>query len=128
MNLARFSAKEADKTDTITFNCTAHLVWTLGSFVGALFGDVIGNVRPYGLDFALPGMFMALLLPHARIPRRLLAACLAALFSLVLAVTGAGQWNVMLATVLAATVAAFLPMQQGPFSAMGPHDRGEGNA
>ena len=63
------------------------------------------NVREYG-------MFIALLLPHFRVPRRLLAVCFGAALSLFFAVIGAGQWNVMLATACAATIAAFWPMRE----------------
>ncbi len=110
VNLGQFSSREVPVAETLVFNSLAHFVWAISGVAGAFFGDIIGNIKPYGLDFALPGMFIALLLPHIRVPRRLLAMCLAALFSVTLATVGVGQWNVMLATVLAATIAAFCPM------------------
>lgn len=109
VNLSRFISCGANKAESLGLNFFAHAGWVAGGVAGALFDSAIGDVRPLGLDFALPGMFIALLLPHFPVPRRLLALCLGASLSVLFAVLGAGQWNVMLATVCAATLAAFLP-------------------
>ena len=109
-NLNRFSGYGVSKGEAMGLNTFAHAGWVVGGVVGVLFDKAIGDVKPLGLDFALPGMFIALLLPHIRIPRRLLALCLGGAFSLVFAVAGAGDWNVILATLCAATLAALWPM------------------
>ncbi|MDL2266565.1 AzlC family ABC transporter permease [Desulfovibrio sp. OttesenSCG-928-G15] len=109
-NLGRFCSHGANKNVVLGLNTFAHAGWVIGGVAGALFDSAIGDVKPFGLDFALPGMFIALILPHIYIPRRLLAICMGAAFSLMFAVLGAGQWNVMLATVAAATLAAYMPM------------------
>ena len=108
-NLGRFVSHGVNKGEALGLNFIAHMGWVIGGVAGALFDSVIGDVKPFGLDFALPGMFIALLLPHFHMPRRLLAICFGAAFSLFFAVIGAEQWNVMLATVCAATIAAFWP-------------------
>jgi predicted branched-subunit amino acid permease len=95
--------------EAIGLNVFAHAGWTAGSLLGALPGSGIGDVKHLGLDFALSAMFIALVLPHLALPRRLLAVALGAFFSLSFALMGAGQWNVLLATVFAATLAAFAP-------------------
>lgn len=109
-NLGRFISHGVDKGEVFGLNTLAHMGWVAGGVAGALFDSVIGDVKPLGLDFALPGMFIALLLPHFPVPRRFLAVCSGASLSLVFALAGAGQWNVMLATACAATLAAFLPV------------------
>jgi 4-azaleucine resistance transporter AzlC len=109
-NIGRFASRgSADKGETIGMNGCAHMGWVAGSLAGSLFTFDIAQIRLYGLDFALPAMFIALLTPHFRIPRRALAVCFGASLSLIFALLGAGQWNVMLATVCGATLAAFLP-------------------
>lgn len=108
-NLGRFASHGVNKGEALGLNFIAHMGWVVGGVAGALFDSVIGDVKPFGLDFALPGMFIALLLPHFHVPRRLLAACFGAAFSLFFAVIGAEQWDVMLATACAATIAAFWP-------------------
>ncbi len=112
VNLGRFAAAGVNRSETLGINCTAHLSWTVGGIAGAFFDRAISDVEPLGLDFALIGMFIALILPHAKVPRRLLALCLGGMFSLLFALLGAEQWNVMLATACAATLAAFWPMKE----------------
>lgn len=111
-NMGRFSSHGVRKGEAFGLNLLAHLGWVTGGVLGALFDSAIGDVRPLGLDFALPGMFIALLLPHFRVPRRVLAVAFAASLSLLFALMGAGQWNVMLATASAATLAAFWPLNE----------------
>jgi len=109
-NLGRFASHGVNKGQVLGLNGFAHAGWVAGGVMGALFDAAIGDLKYLGLDFALPGMFIALLLPHVYVPRRLFAVCLGACFSLMFALLGAGQWNVMLATICAATLAAFMPM------------------
>ncbi|CAK7005067.1 MAG: Inner membrane protein YgaZ [Desulfovibrio sp.] len=111
-NLGRFYTSGVNKGEALGLNLASHLGWVMGSVIGALFDSAIGDVKPFGLDFALPAMFIALLLPHFAVPRRVLAMFFGAALSLVFAVLGAGQWNVMLATIGAATLAAFLPAKE----------------
>lgn len=40
--------------------------WNLGTLVGALGGDAIGDPQRYGLDAAFPAGFVALVVPHLR--------------------------------------------------------------
>ena len=40
--------------------------WNLGTLLGALGGDAIGNPATYGLDAAFPAGFVALVVPHLR--------------------------------------------------------------
>lgn len=116
-NLGRFYATGVNRAETFGLNAASHLGWVAGSALGALFDSAIGDVTPFGLDFALPAMFIALLVPHFAIPRRVLAVIFGAAFSLTFAVLGAGQWNVMLATIAASALAAFLPVREGKAAA-----------
>lgn len=109
LNLGRFSSHGVIPAETFTINSICHMSWVLAGLCGAFFGDIIGDMRVFGLDFALPAMFIGLLIPHLRIPRRLFAVILGFALSLVLAIAGAGQWNVILATVLSATISVLVP-------------------
>jgi len=42
------------------------LAWTAGTAVGAIAGDALGNPETFGLDGALPALFLALLVPQLR--------------------------------------------------------------
>jgi len=115
LNIGRFASHGVNKEEALGLNSFAHAGWVVGGILGALFDASISDLTYLGLDFALPGMFIALLLPHVRIPRKLFALCLGASFSLIFALLGAGQWNVILATLCAATLAAFMPFPgKGP--------------
>jgi len=109
LNHARFASHGVNKEEALGLNSFAHAGWVIGGILGTLFDEAVGDLTYLGLDFALPGMFIALLLPHVRVPGKLFALCLGACFSLIFALLGAGQWNVILATLCAATVAAFMP-------------------
>lgn len=111
VDMALFHAAPADKNEVLGLHMTAHLAWISGGTLGFLFGDLIGDVRPWGLDFALPAMFLALLWPHLRIPPRLLAAVLAGGFSVAFSLAGGTRWSVILATASAATLVILLPEQ-----------------
>jgi 4-azaleucine resistance transporter AzlC len=58
--------------------------WNVGTLVGAVAGDAIGDPETYGLDAAFPAGFVALLAPHLRTRRGLAAAIAGALVALVL--------------------------------------------
>lgn len=89
-------------------NLTAHAGWVGGSALGVMAGDFLPDPRLFGLDYALPAMFLALLAPQCQERLPFLAAILAGCLSIVLALAGAGRWNVILATLLTATIGALL--------------------
>ena len=82
--------------------------WNLGTLLGALGGDAIGDPEQYGLDAAFPAGFVALLVPHLRSLDGRLAAAIGAAVALVLVpVAPAGV------PVLAASVAVLLGLRKG---------------
>lgn len=89
-------------------NITAHASWIGGTILGVFCGGLVTDVRPLGLDYALTAMFLALLVPQCRSRLHVLVAVLAMVFSVGLKLAGAGQWNVIIATVAAATCGTFL--------------------
>jgi predicted branched-subunit amino acid permease len=92
------------KAETFAVNITAQSSWVLGSLLGYLAGGRIADVRPVGLDYALPAMFIALLVPQLVKPVYLMMAIVAAALSVGLQLMGFGQSHVILATVLASTL------------------------
>lgn len=103
---------EPPRAETLALNMTAQSAWVIGTIIGVFGSELVADVRPLGLDYALPAMFIALLLPYCRKARRFaLAAVLAGVLSVLLALAGAGQWNVIIATVCAATLCTLLPVK-----------------
>jgi 4-azaleucine resistance transporter AzlC len=114
----------------LVVNEAAHLTWTGASAFGYLAGTALGDPRRLGLDFALPAMFIALLVMQVRRRLDVLVALLAAAISLGLPFLLPGRWNVLLAAVLAATVGAVLarPTSSAPAARAGQAAAGEAEA
>ncbi len=91
-------------TTLYTCNSTAQLSWVLGTVIGVYFGSLIEDVRPLGLDYALTAMFLALFIPQCQTRMHVLVGIFAGIVSIALKLSGLGQWNVILATVIAATL------------------------
>jgi 4-azaleucine resistance transporter AzlC len=104
LHLSRFSRGDRGRGLTLAINALAHAAWLGGSALGVLSGSFIGDVRPLGLDFALPAMFIALLCGQVQGRTHLVVALAAAGLSLALPHLGLGQWSVLAATALAATL------------------------
>lgn len=88
-------------------NIIAHVGWVTGTALGAFSGDLLGDTRPFGLDFTLSAMFIALIVPQVRGRLHLAAACTSALLATLLTMHGAGQWAAILATVCTASLAGY---------------------
>ena len=58
------------------------IFWNLGTVVGVLLGDVVGDPRTWGLDAAFPAGFFALLMPHLRSQEKRQSALWGALIAL----------------------------------------------
>ncbi|WP_066322290.1 AzlC family ABC transporter permease [Bacillus sp. FJAT-29814] len=89
-------------------NITAYLNWFIANIAGAFFGEWISDPEKFGLDFALPGMFIGLLVLQLASRRKLLKDILVAL-SAVAVVVGvslvtSGSVGIIVATIIAATI------------------------
>ncbi len=102
----RMTGQRPPKIETFAINITAQSSWVAGSMFGYLAGGQIADVRPVGLDFALPAMFIALLVPQVVKPLYMMMAVLAGGISVTLYVLGFSQSHVIIATIVAATVGA----------------------
>jgi len=69
-------------------------------------GNLIQDVRPFALDYALPAMFIALLVLQIKNRTYLLIAVFSAILSLILWQFGVTQWHVIIATIIAASIGA----------------------
>jgi 4-azaleucine resistance transporter AzlC len=102
------SAGVPGRAEVFATNVTAQVAWVLGTALGILVGQVIADVKPLGLDYALPAMFVALLVLQIRDRVQVAVALLAGAASVGLLLAGLDQWNVIAATVIVATVGAVL--------------------
>lgn len=93
----------------IGLNLSAYGAWAIANLAGALLGDRVGNIHALGFDFALAAMFGALLVLQlagqggAGRSVGLVVAAFAALISVAATLTLPGHWNILVATLVAAT-------------------------
>ena len=99
---------DTPKAETFAINLFAQTSWVIGSLAGFVAGGQIADVRPIGLDYALPAMFIALLVPQVMKPLYLAMAVCAAALSVTLVLLGFDRANVILATIACATCGACL--------------------
>lgn len=99
---SRFARGQTDKVEAFAINVTAQISWVIGTILGVAAGELIRDVKPYGIDFALPAMFIALLVLQIHNRTQVLVAVLAGLLSIILMQIGLTSWNVIVATVVAA--------------------------
>lgn len=108
LHARRFPEGRTGTAETYALNVTAQLSWVAGSAMGIFGSNLIGDVKPLGLDYALSAMFIALLVGQVRSNLHVVVAALSAMLSVGFMLAGAGQWNVILATVCGATAGTVL--------------------
>lgn len=104
LHSSRFSKQACALEEVLALNMIAQLAWIGGTFLGIISSNLIKDTRPIGLDFALPAMFIVLLVwqvtDKAKWATALTGGTLAIFFRLV----GLDQVSTIGATVLAATL------------------------
>lgn len=100
----RFPQGQTTPSEAIGINLICQAAWVSGTLLGVLAGQLVSDVRPFGLDYALIAMFIALLMYQLKDRRTLLVALLAGGLSTTLLLSGMDRWNVILATIIAATL------------------------
>ena len=108
VNMAEFDRKEADRDFMLGVNIFSHLSWTVNSAIGAAVGNLIPNIDRFGVNFALPAMFIALLIWQVKDRNTLWVAVISGLVSTVLTMFTRNSANIIAATVIAATIGVIL--------------------
>ena len=103
LHAARFSSEKPLKVETFVINFTSHAAWIVGTWLGVAAGSFIADVEPFALDYALPAMFIALLVMQIKAKSQIFAALFAGGISVALLLLGLGQWHVILGTIIGAT-------------------------
>lgn len=74
LHAARFGRGDRDRALTMGINILAQASWVAGTALGLFVGDILGDGRAFALDFALPGMFLALLAAQLKTRSQVAAA------------------------------------------------------
>ncbi|NWF93304.1 MAG: AzlC family ABC transporter permease [Syntrophaceae bacterium] len=89
---------------------TSHLAWISGSVGGAFFGSVIDH-RKYGLPFALPALFICLLMIQIKGRDHVGIMVMAGIFSLFFKWAFPGNWCILLATLFASVIGMVIKLK-----------------
>ncbi len=105
---ALHSSKAAELTDckleALSLNMTAQSSWLLGTGLGIVASELIGDVKPLGLDYALAAMFIGLLVGQCTSFVRIFTAIITGGIATVLYLAGWHQFHIIIATVAGATL------------------------
>ncbi|MBN2004180.1 MAG: AzlC family ABC transporter permease [Anaerolineae bacterium] len=99
------------KSEMLALNVTAQASWVFGSWLGIVAGRLIADTQAFALDYALPAMFIALLVMQTRHRRDVGVAVFAGALAVALTLLGLSHWSVIIATVAGATAATLWEMR-----------------
>jgi 4-azaleucine resistance transporter AzlC len=106
--MTRYQNHEATASYMAGLNITSHIGWISSSLGGAILGTFISNTDKIGLNFALPAMYICLLVFVIGKRSDALVAGISAIFCLLLGCvfpsTMANMSNIIIATMIAATL------------------------
>ena len=110
LHAARFPSGVPPKWHVFTVNATAQASWLMGTGLGVALGQMMANIEPFGLDYVLPAMFIALIMLQIEGAADVAVALFTGALSVALLMLGTGQWNVIIATFIGATVGMVLKL------------------
>jgi len=133
VHAARLSSEPVRPAEAFSLNVVAQAAWVSGSWLGVLGGQVLPDPRPWGLDYALPALFVALLVlqirsaekkeadepdtegkpsaANGRAGLQVAVAGTSGASAVILSLLGMDPWSVIVATLLGATLGAALGAQ-----------------
>lgn len=85
-----------------------YVAWSLATVAGVLLGEYIPDPLAWGLDFALPATFLAMLVPRLGSPASLAVCLVAAVVAVAAALLLPGKWYIILAALAATLVGGLL--------------------
>ena len=86
---------------------TAQLAWVSGTALGAVFGSLV-NSASYGIPFALPALFICLLVLQLKNRMHIIVMLVAGALSVILKNSLPGNWNLVIAAVIASGAGIWL--------------------
>ena len=96
-----------DVNRALVVNHTANAVWIASTIAGGYLGEVVPE-GALGIDYALTAMFIALLVFQLRNSLVIVLSILSGLLSLFFSLLLPGAWNIILASMIAASAGVFI--------------------
>ncbi|PLX79728.1 MAG: branched-chain amino acid ABC transporter permease [Desulfuromonas sp.] len=107
VNMARFRDGQWDRWRALVVHHSANGVWFIATVTGCLVGSLI-PAGAFGIDFALPAMFLALLVLQFQSRIHVITAILAAAVSVLCVLYLPGDSHAVIAAVVAASIGYLL--------------------
>ena len=111
VHTTEFIGREPDHRQAFCVNACAQVAWVCASWLGVVGGQLIPDPRPWGLDYALPALFLALLVFQLRGQIDLAVALVAGVLAVGLTWLGLDYLSIVLATCAGATLGAIWEIQ-----------------
>ncbi len=115
VSINRYQSKKATASYMAGLNLTSHLGWVVSTLLGAVLGSLITNTDKIGLGFALPAMYICLLVLLVANRNEAIVAAVAGIVCLLVGyiypTTMANLSNIIIATLIAATIGVLLSDQ-----------------
>lgn len=108
IHMANIERNTFGEVQAITVNMIAHFCWTAGTALGVFGAHLVTDTKPLGFDYALPAMFVALLIWQLRTNMHVIVAAISAVTVILLYLAGATQLCVIGAAVISATAGVIL--------------------
>lgn len=112
LNMTRFREQTWDWRRALVLNHTANLAWVVSTVIGGYGGQFI-PAGAFGIDYALPAMFICLLVLQIRGGLYVAVAVVAGLLAVAFSLLFPGNAYIVAATVAAATIGVFLRKWKG---------------
>lgn len=104
LSTAHFRENKPEAGFWLALNITSHFSWISSTILGAYVGNFITGMEAFGLNFALPAMFIALFFMTAENSFMILIGLFAGILSIVLINFGFTDSNILLTTLIAASL------------------------
>ncbi|MDR1742157.1 MAG: AzlC family ABC transporter permease [Synergistaceae bacterium] len=100
-----FAEGDTDPAAAISLNCVIYVAWTAAGCAGYMLGTLIERPEAWGINFALPAMFIGLLMSMLDTRGRpaLIAALCGGAVSVALVLAGAESWATLLGALAGAS-------------------------
>ena len=107
VNLSRFKNESWDPSSAITVNQSANIVWFFSTVTGGIGGQFIPQ-GAFGIDYALPAMFICLLVYQLNGRIYTIIGILSGILAVALALLIPGNLYVVIASVISAAIGAYM--------------------
>ncbi len=108
LHSVEFPKGAPNTVESLALNLTAQISWVFGSWLGVVAGGLITDVKLFALDYALPAMFIALLMMQLKDKIQMIVAVTTGVLAVILQLSGLDQWHVIVATIIGATLGVIL--------------------